>query len=105
MTESGLSAAERALSRAAEKVAGCKVDLVKLSTKMDGQMEELRAQWGGEGAAAFQNLKRAWLDRQKTINDALDVFEQSLIETEKDNVATDQQAGSTMGALASRLTH
>ncbi|WP_203337099.1 WXG100 family type VII secretion target [Nocardioides limicola] len=100
----GFSAADRALTRAAEKVAGCKGDLDGLAKQMDGEMEALRARWGGQGAVAFQRLKTAWLENQRRITAALDGFESSLIETEKDNVATDEAASAVMTNISSRLS-
>lgn len=98
-----LTAGEKALSNAADKATTCKADLTKLYGNLSTQIDALQGKWGGQGAQAFQKLHIAWQEKQKTITKALDDFSQSLVETEKDNVATDQASADAANRNASRL--
>lgn len=95
---------EAALSNAATRVADCKRDLLQFSHQLDGQLQGLRSQWQGQGGTAFMKLHQAWDERQRQITSALDRFEESLITTEKDNVATDDAASSALHKIAARLS-
>ena len=46
----------------------------------------MQGKWGGQGGTAFFNLHEAWNEKQQIIVNALDEFEASLQQTEKDNV-------------------
>lgn len=100
---SQMGQAEGALSSAAAKVVDCKTDLDGLAKNLRSQLGNLSTQWQGQGGAAFGKLAMAWDERQRTIVEALNGFEESLRQTEKDNVSTDEQESSTINALASRL--
>lgn len=79
-----------ALSAAAAMVAEAKRDLDRLDDELVQHVESARAAWAGLGATAFTSLGHAWSERQRTITDALDRFEASLLTTESDNTDTDQ---------------
>lgn len=99
----GLSQTEKALSTAADKVATARQDVTKLNQNLSGQIQGMGMKWGGQGATAFHNLHTAWQDKANKIVGALDQFQQSLLETEKDNVATDQSQADTSSRLLGRL--
>ena len=99
----GLSQGEGTLSRGAHQVAEAKVDLDRLSGALVGQLQGLQQRWAGQGGQAFQGLVRAWEERYATITRALDGFERSLLDTEADTLAADQEQGALMGRLAARL--
>lgn len=94
---------EQTLTRAAALVAEARAELDGISARLVGSAESLRAQWGGQGAAAFQVLASSWHRQQQAIVGALDRFEQSLVATEKDNVATDDAQQAAMTALQGSL--
>lgn len=99
----GLSQTERALSVAADKVATARQDVTKLNQNLSGQIQGMGMKWGGQGATAFHNLHTAWQDKSTKIVSALDQFQQSLLDTEKDNTATDQSQADTSSRLLNRL--
>ena len=99
----GLSQGEGTLSRAAQQVAEAKADLDRLSGALVGQLQALQQRWAGQGGQAFQGLVRAWDERYAAITRALDGFERSLLGTETDMLAADQEQGALMGRLAARL--
>ncbi|GAA1511455.1 WXG100 family type VII secretion target [Nocardioides humi] len=95
--------AEGALKRVAERVVQAKEEFGGHASTMDGQLERLRLEWQGSGGLSFNNLKQAWLEKHKVVITALDRFHASLTETEADNRAVDEQAGSEMVNLLNRL--
>lgn len=99
----GLSAEEKALSRAATMVQEARGDLTRLQGNLSGQIEAVRMRWQGEGGNAFQVLHTAWQEKQTRITRALDDFERSLLETEQDNTTTDQSQMDLMNRNLQRL--
>lgn len=94
---------EKTLSRAAGLVADAKAEFDGISRTLMSNVEALRSQWGGQGSTAFQGLATAWNEKQQRIVGALDEFEQNLMSTERDNVATDGAQQSSMTALQNSL--
>jgi WXG100 family type VII secretion target len=103
MSEAGLTAAERALSKAAESVDTARNDVTQRCSELGGQIDAIGAKWGGQGAVAFRQLHQAWQEKQRKIVGALDQFSESLRQTEKDNVATDQARADASANLMNRL--
>lgn len=91
------------LSHAAKLVVDAKADFAKQSSTLDGQIAAVKGRWGGAGAQAFHALHTAWMEKHQTIISALNNFEASLQQTEKDNTQTDQSAGDSMTTLSNRL--
>lgn len=104
MTQGMYGQGEQTLSKAAGMVAEAKSDFDRMAATLDGQIQGMRNQWVGQGGAAFFALHQAWTEKQKIIVSALNEFESSLTRTEKDNVSTDQEQGSGMSRLSSRLS-
>jgi WXG100 family type VII secretion target len=103
MSASEMGQGEGTLGRGAGLVAVAKVDLDRISSRLDAQIQGLRGRWQGAGGTAFFTLHRAWTDRQRTIVQALDSFERALVATERDNVATDEAQSATYARTTSRL--
>lgn len=94
---------EGALKAVADLVATTKQDLAKLSGKMADQLEDMNRAWVGGGGLAFGNVKQAWIEKHQVVTAALDQFESSLIETEKDNVGTDDSASTNLAGFLNKL--
>lgn len=94
---------EKALSKAADLVDAARGDVKGRCNELSGRVSELMGGWGGQGASAFNNLMIAWQEKQETILKALDQLSASLVETEKDNVSTDENQAGTHNNLMSRL--
>ncbi|WP_181312049.1 WXG100 family type VII secretion target [Nocardioides campestrisoli] len=103
MSEAGLTAAERALSKAADSVETARNDVTQRCSQLSGQIDAIGAKWGGQGAVAFRQLHAAWQEKQTKIVRALDDFSESLRQTEKDNVATDEARAQASSNLMNRL--
>ena len=99
----GLSAAQGALVQAADHVTQARADVTGLGTQLAGQIEGMGAKWGGEGARAFHRLHVAWQEKQRRIVGALDDFAESLGQTDRDNLATDQAQADLSARLVARL--
>ncbi len=95
--------AEGALKQIAERVIQAKEEFKKHSDTLDGQIQGLKGKWEGDGGRAFIILHQAWTEKHKVVTTALDKFHAALTETEKDNVAVDQQAGAGMNNLFNKL--
>ena len=91
------------LSKGAAMVAGAKLDFDRISIRLDGQIQGLRARWQGAGGTAFFTLHQAWTEKQKTIVAALNEFESALTSTERDNVSTDEVQSANYARTTSRL--
>ncbi|MDF9717354.1 WXG100 family type VII secretion target [Nocardioides sp. ChNu-153] len=94
---------EGTLSNAAQMVADAKVEIDQKCRTLEGQIQGIGARWGGQGAAAFHRLHVAWQEKQRTINDALNDFERSLLDTERDTTSTDSSQADTFSSSFSRL--
>jgi WXG100 family type VII secretion target len=96
-------AADRALTRAAGMVATAKVDFDQRAAALDDQIAGMAMRWQGAGGQAFQNLQRAWQEKQRTIMRALDDFERSLVVTDHDFTSTDDAQAHVAGTNLGRL--
>lgn len=94
---------ERALTRAAAMVAEARKDFEGFSSRLDGQISGLEGRWAGTGGRAFLTLHRAWTQKQRTITNALNEFEASLVATERDNTSTDEAQSANYHRTAGRL--
>lgn len=94
---------ERALTRAAAMVAEARKDFDGFSSRLDTQIGGLEGRWTGAGGRAFLSLHRAWTEKQRTITNALDEFEASLVSTERDNASTDEAQSANYHRTAGRL--
>lgn len=94
---------EKALSAAADLVDVARIDVTKLCTTMSDDLGQMMTGWTGAGATAFNTLMITWQDRQATILKALDDLSLALVETEKDNIATDEAERGAYIALEGRL--
>ena len=103
MSASEMGQGEGTLGRGAGLVTVAKVDLDRISSRLDAQIQGLRGRWQGAGATAFFTLHQTWTDKQRTIVQALDFFERALIDTERDNVATDEAQSAAYARTTSRL--
>lgn len=82
-------AGNQTLTRAAGMVAGAKTDFDRLSANLSDQITGMISRWQGAGGMAFQNLHRAWQEKQTVIVNALNEFEASLVSTDRDFTTTD----------------
>lgn len=91
------------LGRAAAMVTQAKADFLTTSTQLSGRIQGMQSQFQGQGGSSFFLLHQAWTERQRTIVEALDRFAESLVATERDNLATDEAQSTVMRSLAGRL--
>jgi WXG100 family type VII secretion target len=94
---------EGVLTRAAGMVADARADFNNISRQLTDQISSVQGRWGGQGATAFFALQQAWTEKQQTIVDALNEFENSLGATERDNVNTDESQGTNFANLTHKL--
>lgn len=94
---------EGTLTKAAGMVADAKRDFDQLSKQLEGQIQGMQGKWAGAGGTAFFQLHAAWTEKQRRIVRALDEFENSLTQTERDNISTDEGQQANYNRNASRL--
>ncbi|MCY7400211.1 MAG: WXG100 family type VII secretion target [Nocardioides sp.] len=94
---------EKALSKGADYVDQARGDVKNKCGVLTSDIQTMMAGWGGQGASAFNNLMIAWNEKQETILKALDQLSASMIETEKDNIATDEGQSAAAVNLQGRL--
>jgi WXG100 family type VII secretion target len=97
------SAADQALSRAAGLVATAKVDFDQRAAALNDQIAGMALRWQGQGGVAFQTLQQAWQEKQRTITNALNDFEQSLLVTDRDFTTTDDSQAQAATVNLGRL--
>jgi WXG100 family type VII secretion target len=103
MSAAEMGQGEGTLTKAAGLVSDAKADFDRLSMKLDGQIQGLQGKWAGAGGTAFFTLHQAWTEKQKVIVSALNEFEASLTQTEKDNISTDDAQMANYNRTAGRL--
>ena len=103
MSSGEMKAGANTLGQAANMVSTAKSDFDKLASNLMGQIQSAQAKWQGEGGSAFQNLGAAWNERQNKIVSALNQFESSLQQTQKDNQSTDSTQSGYMSKISGRL--
>lgn len=96
-------AGENTLGKAAEMVATARQDFDALSKNLTSKIEGLESQWKGQGGQAFFALHAAWTQKQQVVTSALNDFEASLKNTQKDNVSTDETQHGNYSKFQSRL--
>ena len=94
---------EKALTKAADLVNDARTDVKNKADVMGDRVSEMMTGWGGQGAGSFSGLMIAWRDKQEIILKALDGLSTALVETEKDNVKTDETQSSNNANLRGRL--
>lgn len=103
MSNADYGQGEKTLSKAAGMVQAAKGDFDKLSKTLDSNIQAARSKWTGQGGNAFFTLHQQWTEKQQTILNALNEFEQSLQSTETLNVNTDEGQSANMSKLTGRL--
>ena len=104
MASGEMKAGANTLGQAAGMVSTAKSDFDKLASNLAGQIQSAQAKWQGQGGSAFQSLGAAWHERQNKIVSALNQFESSLQQTQKDNHTTDDTQSSYMTKIHGRLS-
>ena len=102
-TARGLLAPRGALQQGASRTREARADVTALSNDLSARIQGIGAQWGGEGARAFHRVHEAWQEKQRRIVSALDDFAASLVDTDKNNVTTDQLQADVADRLLSRI--
>lgn len=95
--------AHGALERAAALVGEARADFAHQSQQLDGQIAELAGRWTGEGARAFFELHRTWVEQHRRVVGALDHFAEALVATARDNTRADEQSAAALAQLTGRL--
>lgn len=94
---------DRALSSAAELVNVARSDVKTQCDALSGHVQQMMTGWSGRGATAMSRLMIAWQERQGAVLRALDDLSTALVETERDNVTTDEAEAAATAHLQARL--
>ena len=94
---------EKALSKGADYVDQARGDVKNKCGVLTTSIQTMMQGWGGQGATAFNNLMIAWNEKQDTILKALDQLSASMVQTEQDNVKTDEGQSAAAVNLQGRL--
>lgn len=103
MTQGTYGQGEQTLSKAANLVSEAKADFDTLASSLSGKIQGAEGAWKGAGGRAFFQLHQAWTEKQSKIVSALNEFEASLTQTEKDNLSTDESQSQSHNSLSARL--
>ncbi|MDT0156138.1 WXG100 family type VII secretion target [Microbacterium sp. ARD32] len=98
-----VSAADGALQRGAKIVNQSKVDIVGELNAIQNKLSGIGSSWTGSGAAAFQQTFQAWQDKSRRITNALDQFEQNLIDSQSAYTQTDDTSKASHNKFMGRL--
>ncbi|WP_028474640.1 WXG100 family type VII secretion target [Nocardioides alkalitolerans] len=94
---------EGTLISAGQMVIEAKADFNQKSNALASQIQGMANRWQGQGGAAFQTLIVQWGEKQRTITNALENFERSLTDTDRDTTSTDSGQSDTFTSHLSRL--
>lgn len=94
---------EGTIKSTAQLLAEAKIELKRLSSELQGEINQLQGKFGGQGAVAFGILNRAWDEKQGAIVMTLEKFEATLDETEKTMTTSDEQSAASVASLTSRM--
>lgn len=103
MASAEFGQAQGLLTRAAGMVAEARDDFDAIAARLSGQIAGAQGRWVGAGADAFFRLHASWDEKQRRIVSALNDFERSLVDTERDNVAADESESATYSTLVGKL--
>lgn len=98
-----VSAADGALQRGANIVNQSKASIVAELNSIQGKLSGIGAAWQGQGSSAFQQTFQAWQDKSRRITNALDQFEQNLIDSQSAYSATDDTSAQAQNKFMGRL--
>lgn len=101
--DTNLSAASGALQEAAEHVRTARTLITNDSKRLADEILTLGGNWSGEGFRAFTSVHTAWQEKSERVVRALDDFAESLVDTDRDNTATDTARAEVSARLLSRL--
>lgn len=103
MSTTQMWAGEGSLARAAAMVTEARTDFDRLAAVLTDRIASEQGRWQGGGGQSFFALQLAWADKQRTIVAALSRFEQSLLDTQSANAATDADAAGLQRTTLARL--
>lgn len=98
-----ISAAEGALRRGAEAVAGAHTDIADSAGRVLSELDDLRAHWAGDAATSYSGLVQDWSAGARRLNDVLLRLEGALRATASDQEANEEQHGTTIRGLGTML--
>lgn len=98
-----ISAADGALQRGAKIVSQSKIDIVTELNAISNKLSGIGASWTGGGAAAFQQTFSAWGEKSRRITNALDEFEQNLLDSQTNYSQTDDASREAQTKFMGRL--
>ncbi|WP_162893104.1 WXG100 family type VII secretion target [Microbacterium halotolerans] len=98
-----VSAADGALQRGASIVNESKGSIVQELNAIRSKLSGINAAWQGSGSNAFQQSFSAWQDKSRRITNALDQFEQNLIDSQTSYTSTDDTSAQAQKKFLGRL--
>lgn len=99
-----ISAEEGALRRGQQAVAEVKAGIDQRTSKVRGEIEQMRGFWSGAAAGSFTQLMQRWDAETVKLNNVLIELENALRGTEQDQAATEQEHQQTISGLGSMMS-
>lgn len=100
---SQVSAADGALQRGAKIVHESKTAIVTELNAIQNKLSGINTAWVGRGSSAFQASFSQWQDKSRRITNALDTFEQNLIDSQSAYDASDDTSAQSHTKFQGRL--
>ncbi|KAA9132164.1 WXG100 family type VII secretion target [Microbacterium caowuchunii] len=98
-----ISAAEGALRRGAEAVAGAHIDIADSTRRVQAELDQILSIWTGDAARSYSEMMQTWTIGANRINATLVHLETALRQTERDQSALEDQHRSTIGGLGAMM--
>lgn len=98
-----ISIGEGALARGAQAAAGAHIDIYDSTRRVLDELDELSANWTGDAAVSYAALVTEWSHGADKLNLVLTQLENALRATDRDQQATEEQHGKTIGGLSAIL--
>lgn len=74
-----------------------------VSSKLEGELANMRNDWQGQGGAAFTRLQQTWTEKHTQIVRALDQLTQGLENARKVGSQADEQVGGQAGSVLGNI--
>jgi len=99
-----IAATEGALRVGAEAVNSARQDVAATVSRVDRELDDLRAAWAGAAATSYAELLQSWQRNATRLQRSLDEFEHALRATERDQIATEELHSKTIAGLSGMMT-
>ena len=98
-----IAATEGALRAGAEAVHAAHDDVSDTATRIEAELDDLRAAWSGGAATSYAQMMQQWQGDVRRLQATLAGLEEALRATERDQIATEENHQSVISGLTNLM--